>query len=350
MRTTLLAALLSLHLAALATAQPALAAPAAAAEVELQVMPTAGQHQRQTLDMRMSLTLQVTPREDATDDEKARITASADARKMPMTMSSRTVQEVRTGEPDAQGWLPVTMRTQQSAMQMRNAAGELIPMPPSPMADMGLTARYLPAEKRFDVLQLQGKEVDAPMKRMGESLINSLMSSMKPIDGQRFRIGERREFPIEVPMQLPAQLPLNGKMQATAGYTLTRLAQGVAHFDIDMKLALQIAGEVPATPASGATAARPGGPMEVDAGGSGNGTLALRLADRTPLKSTMEMKQSMRFLMPDGNRMNMTMDMTMTSVGENLALPGKANANAKPQSQPQPQLKPKPTPKPTPKP
>lgn len=327
-RLPLLAALLGLNLAAQA-------APAA---VSFDTTPRAGQHQRQQIDMQAVMKMRLEAGPDATDEQRAKIARAADnmGQMGPMKMAMQMQQTLKVDAADAAGWLPMTVAVVHKGGTME-VGGKSMPLPANKAGDMSFSARFNPQDFGIEVQQFEGgsPELNAAMGQQTRAMIGEALQLYKALSQRPLKVGESVDVPFN--MALPMPMPGGaGNMQSTVRYTLVRVAQGVAHFDLAMDIKMDINTPLP-RPAAAASAASAGGAdaasappqmMRMVVSGSGKGSSSLRLADRLQLASRLTMNMKMTMDGPDNGRMFMDMDMDMQSKGESLAKP--ASAKKKP--------------------
>lgn len=319
LRLPLLGALLGLHLAA----------PAAPAAVSFDTTPRAGQHQRQTIDMQMLMTMRAEAGPEASEEQRAKIAQAAAqmAQTGPVKVSTRMQQTMKVGAADDAGWLPLTVSVAHEGGTVE-VGGKTTPLPKTPAANTSFTARFNPKDFGFELGRFDAgsPEVNALMATQGQAMIGEALQLYKALAQRPLKVGESVELPMT--MALPMPLPGGaGAMQGRLRYTLARVAKGVAHFDLDMDLKLDISAPLPAQAASAASAAdtaaadAPPQMLQMTATGSGKGTSSLRLSDRLPLAHRLAMRMQMTMNGPDNGRMAFDMDMRMQSKGESLARP-----------------------------
>ncbi len=327
LRPTLLGALLGLQIAA----QAARAAPA---EVRFDTTPRAGMHQRQTMDMKSTMSMRIEAGPDATEEQRAKIAQKAgqmaDASNIKMTM--RLQHTTQVGQPDVDGWLPLTFTSGNRSVSME-VGGKAIPVPNAGNADMRMTARFDP--RSFDI-EVQTAEGGPPgfgalMTAQGKSMLNDAFKLQKALAQRTLKVGDSVDVPLS--MNLPVPLPgAAGGLQGQVHYTLVKVTGGVAYFDLNLTMDIQMNTPLPTPPvaaasdaASGASApasaaeATPARMLRMVMKGSGKGTSTLRLADQLPLSTQLAMNMQMTVDGPDNSRMLMDMVMDTTSKGENLA-------------------------------
>ncbi len=329
LRLPALAALLAIHLAGHA-GQAALTAPAA---INLDTTPRAGQHQRQLIDIQAVMKTRVEATADATEEQRAKTTKAAEqmAQMGAIKMAMQMQQTIKVGQPDADGWLPLTVTSgsKKGNMQMGD---KVVPLPNNQQGDMTITARFNPRDFAFEVQNFEGgsPEVSAMMPAQGENIISQALQLPKALSQHPLKVGESLDVPFN--MAMPVPLPgAGGGMQAQIHYTLARVDKGVAHFNLSMTLNVNLDAPLPkpapaasaASDASAADAATDAPPrmLHVVMTGGGKGSSSLRLADRLPLASQLSMDMKMTMDGPDLFRSLMDMDMTMQSKGESLAKP-----------------------------
>ena len=337
-RPALAGALLSLTLGAHAT-------PAAPATVTFDTTPRAGQHQRQQLDIQAVVKMRVEAAPEATEEQRAKIAQAAErmAQMGAMKMSMQTQQTMKVGQPDAEGWLPLTVSTGGKSGKME-VGGKTVPLP-GPNQDLSFTARFNLKDFAFEIQQADGApELSEMLRSQGSAMIHEALQLSKALSQRQFKVGDS----VDVPMNMALPVPLPGGAGAMGGkvhYTLARLERGVAHFDLSMNLDMDVTAPMPAPAASAAAAASapqddaasaPAAPaasnapqtLQVKINGSGKGNSALRLADRLPLANQLKMDMQMTMRMPDNGIMHMDMDMRIQAKGESLAKPAAAGAKA----------------------
>lgn len=329
MRLTLPGALLGALLSLGSTAQ---AAPAA---VSFDTTPRAGQHQRQQIDMQAVMKMRVEAGPDATEEQRAKIAQAAErmGQMGPMKMSMQMQQTLKVDAADAAGWLPMTVSVTHSGGTLE-VGGKTMPLPKNKAGDMSFSARFNPRDFGFEVQKFEGgsPELKAIVDQQATAMIGEALQLYKALSQRPLKVGESVDVPFN--MALPMPMPGGaGNMQSTVRYTLVRVAQGVAHFDLGMDLKMDINTPLPRPAAAAASAASSASAAGADAAntppqmmqmvvtGSGKGSSSLRLADRLQQASRLAMHMEMTMNGPDNGRMLMEMDMDMQSKGESLAKP-----------------------------
>lgn len=329
LRQSLTSALLGLTLAA----QAALAAPAA---VTFDTTPRAGQHQRQQLDIQATIRMRAEPGPGATDEQRAKVAQGAErlAQMGPMQMSMAMEQTLQVGQPDAQGWLPLTVGIDSKGGQL-TMGGKSMPMPKRQDRELSFVARFNPKDFNFQMQKVEGMpEMSELLRAQGNTMINEAMQLSKALNGRPMKVGDSVDVPLT--MTLPVPLPGGaGSMTGQVHYTLARVARGVAYFDLAMELKVDMSASLPTPAAAAASAAsapddaasatNAGGAspntMHIVATGSGKGHSALRLSDRLPLSNQLDMDMQMTMSMPDNAVMHMDMTMMTSAKGTSLAKP-----------------------------
>lgn len=321
-RQPLLAALLGLNLSSLQ------AAPTA---VSFDTTPRAGQHQRQLIDTQAAMRMRLEAGPDATEEQRAKIARAAErmGQMGAMKMTMQMEQTLKVDAADADGWLPMTVSVINKGGSME-MGGKTQPLPKSRTGDMTVSARFNPQDFGFEMQRLEGgsPELNALMNQQAPAVIREVLQLYKALNQRLMKVGESVDVPFNMvmPMSLPGGA---GNMQGTMRYTLVRVANGVAHFDLSMALKMDISTPLP-RPAMAASAASAAGADKADApppmmqvviNGSGKGSSSLRLADRLQLASRLAMHMKMTTNGPDNGRMLMEMDMNTRSKGESLAKP-----------------------------
>ncbi|CAM4188569.1 hypothetical protein [Roseateles saccharophilus] len=331
---------LSLTSALLGLALGAQAAPAAPAAVTFDTTPRAGQHQRQHIDMQATIKMRAEAGPDATDEQRAKIAQGAErlAQMGPMQMSMQMQQTLQVGQPDADGWLPLTVGVGMRTGQMK-VGGKLVPLPQQQNRELGFVARFNPRDFNFEMQKVEGApELTELLRAQGNTMVNEALQLSKALSQRPLKVGDS----VDVPLTLTLPVPLPGGAGSMGGqvhYTLTRLERGVAYFDLAMDLKADISAPVPTPVAPAAAASAASGPeaassapatadapktMHVVVSGSGKGHSSLRLADRLPLSNQLAMDMQMTMNIPDNGLMHMDMAMVMSAKGESLARPAAA--------------------------
>lgn len=331
LRLTLVGALLGLQISAHAAAT----APAA---VAFDTAPRAGQHQRQLIDLQAVMKTRIEAGPEATEEQRAKIAQASQhmAQMGAVKMSAQMQQTMQVGQPDADGWLPLTVATTSKGGTLE-VGDKTMPMPDTKNQEVGFTARFNPKDFAFEIRNAEGApELSEVMRNQGQAMVNEALQLFKALSQRPLKVGDSVEVPMNValPMPLPGGA---GAMQSKLRYTLTRVERGVAHFDLGMDLKMDISAPMPAPAgasapqgeAASAPAAAAPRAMSITVGGSGKGSSTLRLADRLPLDSQLKMDMKLTMNMPDNGLMFMDMDMSMRAKGESLAKPAAAKAAPK---------------------
>ncbi len=303
------------------------AAPQSPQVITFDTTPRAGQHQRQLIDMQMTMQPRLEAGPEASDEQRAKIAQAAEniARSGPMKMNMKIAQTTQVGQPDAEGWLPLTVSSAAQGGQIE-VGGRVQPMPPQANANMSFTARFNPKDFAFEILQSQGTELNELMRAQGQAMINEALQMAKALGQKTMKPGDS----IEVPMNLALPVPIPGgagKLDAKLRYTLKHVDRGVAHFDLSVTMQMAMDAPLPAGAASAASATPQTLNMQLT--GTGAGTSSLRLSDRLPLASQLGMEVKMNMQGPDNGRMTMDMQMQVQARGESLAKPAAAPAKKK---------------------
>ncbi|KQY82852.1 hypothetical protein [Pelomonas sp. Root1444] len=312
------------------------AAPAAPAAVAFDTAPRAGQHQRQLIDIQAVIKMRVEAAPDATDEQRAKIAQATEhfASMGPMKMKLQMDQTMKVGQPDADGWLPLTMTTGSKGGQI-DVGGKVSPLP-GKVQDLNFIARFNPKDFAFEIQNVQGApELNDAMRAQGNAMIGEALQLYKTLAQQPLKVGES----VDVPMTLALPIPMPGgagSLQSKLRYTLARVDRGTAHFDLGMDMTMDVNAPLPPQAASapaGEAASAPAADaaprvMNVAMAGRGQGTSSLRLADRLPLASHLKMTMTMTMKMPDSSLMHMDMDMDVRAKGQSLAKPAPAKAAA----------------------
>lgn len=343
LRPLFAAGLMALHLGVGA----APAAPAATATFD--TTPRPGQHQRLQIDMQATVKMRAEAGPDANEAQRAQAAQAAEkmAQMGPMKMTMHMQQTLKVGNPDADGWLPMTVDVGAKSGQME-VGGKVMPMPNQKVSDLSVTARFNPRDFSVEVQNVEGApQLGEMMRTQGNAMVNEALQLSKALSQKPMKVGES----VDVPLNLALPMPLPGgagNMGGQVRYTLVRLERGIAYFDLGMDLKVDADVPVPtprapqaaSAPEGGAAASAPEGGaasapaaapkvMHMRISGHGQGTSQLRLADRLPLANKLSMDMLMTMEMPDNGIMHMDMNMLMTAKGESLARPASPKAGAK---------------------
>lgn len=345
LRPALAAALLGLNLGAIAAPAPA--------PITFDTTPRAGQQHRQLIDMQAVMKMRIEPTAEATDAQRAQLAQAAERMNQmgAMKMSMQMLQTLKVDQPDADGWLPMTVATGSRTGKLE-VGGKVVPLPNPKGGDLAFVARFNPRDFAFEFQKVEGSaELSEAMRTQGAAAVGEALQLFKALRERPLKVGDSVDVPLT--MTLPVPLPGGaGSMNGQLHYTLARVDHGVAYFDLSMDLKLDIDAPVPTpgTPATPATAASApqgdaasaaaaasapatGGAepktMHLLINGSGKGSSALRLADRLPLSNQLTMDMQVTMNMPDNARMFMDMTLVTKSKGESLAKPAAAKAEPK---------------------
>jgi hypothetical protein len=316
------------------------AAPADTA-ITFDTAPRAGQHQRQLIDMQAVIKMRAEAGPDATDEQRAKIAQAAERMALmgPMKMSMQMQQTMKAGQPDAEGWLPLTVEMKAKAGQM-TLGDKTVPLPKQASRDLAFVARFNPKDFNFEIQKVEGSpQLDELMRTQGNAMVGQVLQLSKALSQRPMKVGDTVDVPLT--MNLPVPLPGGaGSMDGLVHYTLARVDRGVAHFDLSMDLKMDISAPAP-IPAAAASASAPDAAsapasgaapktLHVQINGGGKGNSSLRLADRLPLSNKLTMDMQMKMDMPDNGLMLMDMNMVMQAKGESLtkSAPAKAKAEA----------------------
>lgn len=301
------------------------ASTVAADEVELRFYPLPRQHQQFHSVTSSRTVVRMEPSEGMSEEERAKMEQAAQASLMPMTVRTEVDYGIWTSAPDKQGNFLLQLRGKVKVMDMRNAAGERIGMPAQPL-DLKIDAKLNQNTGAVQPIAPTGPNELAA--GVSETLFQQLLIQMEGLEGQRLRVGESAAMPLDVALPIPKRPDMN--MKTMSRYTLVKLHEGIADFDLSVDIGL--APEASPTHAEHTGAAEPDAasnqspsdalrrpPMPaVTVSGQGQGHMRLRLADRLILRQKMEMTMSMRAHAPGKPIMNMRFDMQTESTGKSL--------------------------------
>lgn len=306
------------------------AAAAATDEVELRFFPLPQQRHQTRSVMTMKMDMRMEPLEGMSEDERAKREQAMQAAKMPMTLRSEFDQRMTTTAADKHGNFQLQLRGTALPMAMSNGAGERVG-PHMAKMDIKIDAKLNQKTGSFEAMKVAG--LDAAASGMSEGLLKELLMSMRGLEGRRLKVGESAEMPLDMALPIPKGPGMNLKM--VGRYTLLKLEQGVADFDVGVNISMDMDGRTldPASsaalasssPAADSAASAPAAPdpknqtmPSMKASGEGKGRMSLRLADRLMLTQQMEMTMSMRIEAAGKPAMNMSLDMQMEASGKNL--------------------------------
>lgn len=292
------------------------------AAVAFDVTPQAGQYQRQLLDMQVTTTTRLVAAPNANEEERARIAQAQQQNPQgPVKMSLRVEQTQRVGQPDDRGWLPLTLSSTSKGGDIE-LGGKKRALPQDKKLDLLVQARFNPKDHAFDLQQvLGGGDADEQLRTKGAAMVTEALQLPKALGERPLKVGDSVDVPMK--MALPFAVPdSDGQMNSKLRYTLKRVDKGIAHFDLSMDMQIQATAPLPA--ASEASDAAAPQTMNLQLSGSGKGSSTLRLADRLPLSSLLNLDVRMAMQAPDNGRVLMSMRMQMKSKGESLAKPAAA--------------------------
>lgn len=330
LRPTLAAALLGLNLGAIAAPAPA--------PITFDTTPRAGQHQRQSIDMRATIKMRAEAGPEATDEQRAKIAQGAErlAQMGPMQMSMQMQRTVKVGQPDADGWLPLTVAAGGKTGQLL-MGGKTVPLPSRQDQNLSFAARFNPKDFAFEMQKVEGMgELNDLMRSQGNTMVAEALQLSKALSQRPMKVGDSVDVPLT--MALPVPVPgAGGSLNGQVHYTLAKVERGVAYFDLSMDLKMDITAPMPAAAAAASAPEAASAPaadaapktMHVVISGSGKGNSSLRLADRLALTSKLAMGMQMTMGLPDNGVMLMDMDMLVQSRGESLAKSAAAPAKKK---------------------
>lgn len=310
------------------------AAPLASDEVELRFFPLPRQRHQTRSVMTMKMDMRMEPGEGMGEDERAKLEQAMRAAQMPMTMRSEFDQRMTTTAADKQGNFQLQLRGTGLPMVMSNAAGERVG-PEIAKLEIKIDARLNQKTGSFESMKVAG--LDAAASAMSEGLLKQLLTSMRSLEGRRLKIGESAELPLDMALPIPKGPGMDMKMLGR--YTLVKLVNGVADFDVGVNITMAM-GENPAEAAAAsaaapapsaasapdaaasAAAAPAASPQattpQMNASGQGQGRMSLRLADRLVLNQAMNLTMKMRMQAPGKPVMHMSIDMDMEATGKSL--------------------------------
>jgi len=305
-----------------------LTAQAEPTAISFDTTPSAGQHQRQLIDLQAVMRMRVEAGPDATDEQRAKIAKAAErmGQMGSMKMAMQMEQTLEVGAADASGWLPLTVTVADKGGNVE-MGGKTMPQPRPRAGNMSFSARFNPRDFDFEMQKLEGgsPELNAAVKQQATTMIGETLQLHKALSQRPLKVGESVEVPFSMPVPMPSGA---GQMQSALRYTLVRVTQGVAHFDLSMDLKMDLNAPLPQPAASAGGTDAAGTPprmLQMVATGRGKGTSSLRLADRLPLASRLAMNMEMTMNAPDNGLMRIAMDMVMQSKGESLAGPAARN-------------------------
>lgn len=295
-------------LAALAV-QAAVAAPAAMAQesITLNMVPLPSSRQQFDMTMDMKMTMALPPLADDASEQQRTNRARMQAA-MPFTMRSEILQTTSTSAKAKDGAYTLDADVTTLKSEMRDGTGRAQPIPQT--GPIRVSARL--KDDQFESIDVRLPNAAQGMvlsKEMQDQLFNQSFDWMRRFNGKSLKVGETLEVPMD--MALPTGNSKPGKMLGR--YTLTSVDKGIASFDVDMRMDMRFV--TPATPASGASA--PSAPVEGAMNGSGKGKMALRLADRLMVSTTMTLNMGVDMGQP-GQTMRMNIEMTMAGTGKAL--------------------------------
>jgi len=332
-RLGLLALALALQTGVTVAAPAAPAAPATAAgtteQIKLNMVPLPASRQQidTTMNSRLTMTLQL----PADASEQMRAGAAELQKLMPLRMTTVMRQTLTTTALDKDGAYQLDADAVTLKSEMRNAAGQPQTVPKAPTVSMTATIKDDQIESTaIKTGELSPEEAQVMSKEAREQLYKQAFDWLTKFNGVPMKVGESVEMPLDLALPTGPR-GFNGRLLAK--YTLVSINKGVASFDINVRMDMNVtAPSSTASEASSAGAAAAAAALaETKATMTGSGKMDLRLADRLTLRNTMTMRVGMDLEPQPGQKMRMDMEMDMVGVGKTLPAAKKAPASpAKP--------------------
>ncbi|RZL28017.1 MAG: hypothetical protein EOP35_26530, partial [Rubrivivax sp.] len=229
----------------------------APAVVSFDTTPRAGQHQRQTIDLQAVMQMRLEAAPEATEEERAKISAAAERMSQmgAMKMATQMEQTLKVGQPDRDGWLPLTVAVNTKGGSME-VGGKAVPLPNAKATNISYAGRFNPQDFGFEMQKVAGMppEMEAFMQTQGKSVVAEALQLFKALSQRPLKVGDSVDVPLA--MALPVPMPGGaGAMQGVARYTLARVERGVAHFDLTMDLDMDVTAPLPTPNAAAAASA-----------------------------------------------------------------------------------------------
>lgn len=284
-------------------------------EIELRFFPLPQQRHHIHSVMAMKMDMRLEPSEGMSEEERAKVAQAMQAAKMPLTMRSEFDQQMTTTAIDKQGNFQLLLRGTSLPMEVSNALGERVGPPSTPM-DIKIDARLNQKTGSYQAMKLAG--LDAAASGMSEGLLNQLLNGMRALEGRRLKVGESAEMPLDMALPIPKTPGMN--MTMLGRYTLLKVQDGVADFDVGVTMSMSLSPDAAtaAVEASNESAPASEPTPSMNAAGKGQGRMSLRLADRLVLNQQMEMSMKMQMSAAGKPPVQMVLDMNLAATGKNL--------------------------------
>jgi hypothetical protein len=216
---------------------------------------------------------------------------------------------------DKQGNFQLLLRGTSLPMEVSNALGERVGPPSTPM-DIKIDARLNQKTGSYQAMKLAG--LDAAASGMSEGLLNQLLNGMRALEGRRLKVGESAEMPLDMALPIPKTPGMN--MTMLGRYTLLKVQDGVADFDVGVTISMNMSPDAATAAVETSNESAPSSEptASMNAAGKGQGRMSLRLADRLVLNQQMELSMKMQMSAAGKPPVQMVLDMNLTATGKNL--------------------------------
>ena len=304
------------HLSLLALLLPLLATPVHAAqkaanvepqELVLHFQPQPGDKLRQSMDMKMQMSMNMLPGPNTTGEQRARMLEGAKQMAKGMSMDMKMVMRTEASEADAKGDYLLHIRGEGGQIHMNMPGGEAKKLP-NPSADLEVDALIHPNSVAPEILRIKSgslglKDANA-LDGLAKGVMQQAFGAMSEMEGRRMKIGDSAEIPFN--MQLPMQqLPADAKLNTTIAFKLKAIRKGIAYFDTTVMMSMEMKSKE-----------QEAKKMSMNMKGSGTGVMEYRIADRLPLHQDMAVTMLMDMQMPGDVSMQMDMKMQMAAKAE----------------------------------
>lgn len=275
-------------------------APSRPPSIQMSLMPS--DKTRHQLDTDLTLEMDFQPQ-------------SPDMRGMfPVTTTTRLEQQVEWLKEAQTGQRTLRLSSRYRGMSMRAANGLTRTMSESQLPPpLAVQARQV--NGRFDQWKAEGTQSLRAPPHVIESLTQSIFEGLTALDGVPFAVGETKELPFIMDYPMPMSFGRTDAGLLLARYTLVAVKDGMADFDVDIRIkqTVQPSGTADGMAQEAAASRRSPVQMEV----SGTGKLRIRLDDRLRLHSQMSVEMAVSGADPEvpGGTMSSRVKMQSVSTG-----------------------------------
>lgn len=298
---------------------------------EFRVKPLPNTHQQFDMRADMDLRMERQPRPGLSDTELEEFKANAksEAARPHMNLSLRTAgqQTVHTGPLDDQGRMAVKSLVVLGPMQkIKLDATEQYMSEQAAQPPMRFTGVFDSNTSRYESAVLGGKTFLIP-EAQEKTIRLVAFGAPAALDGVKLRVGESIDLPLHVTLSPPPQSQQAASMDGAlrGRYTLLRVQDGIADFDIRVRMDISVMSD----------AVAPVSTMQVHAEGvlkfefqqpsvqnsamqiraDGAGQLRLRFSDRLALRHNVDVRLQTTTTLADGSGVTSDVKLILDEIG-----------------------------------